>query len=271
MGKLILSAIFVLIVITIYFFADDQVDNNQPQKNSLAVTNTSNNIAILKNEKNDVPQNSSNNHKRPKILSSDATAAYKKALKFGWSSIVDDFENNLIQTSNMSEDEKNKLCDLTIINVSKNDLIRLLNSNCQPTGMYVSNLIINKNLKNNQGQIDQQEIIQKLQLLKNKGVLQLKNTYDSNLKENKFGKIDISLFDKAVSIGANDVIDYAISIGSLPTARKSPIFTQISGNPSATTIKKLLTMGYLSDQNTINYMSTYNFKDKHPDIYELLQ
>lgn len=277
MSKLIISVFLVITLISVYFFnqnTDDRtetksIDHDIQEQNKSIPTQT--NIVQNNTDSKPLQTRPKEEHKnKVKILSEDATNAYRKALDIGWSSIVDDFETGMIDKSNMSESEKIKLCDLTIARVSKSDLIRLLNANCKPTGLYVSNLIINTSLKNSQGKVNESEIISKLELFKNMGMLHLKNTLDENLKDDKRGKIEISLYDMAVSRGLNEVIDYVYSIGSLPSTRKSPIFTQVTGNPSITTVKKLLDMGYKPDRATINYINASHFKDKHPDIYDLL-
>ena len=277
MSKLIISAFLVITLISVYFFnqnTDDRtetksIDHDIQEQNKSIPTQT--NIVQNNTDSKPLQTRPKEEHKnKVKILSEDATNAYRKALDIGWSSIVDDFETGMIDKSNMSESEKIKLCDLTITKVSKNDLIRLLNANCKPTGSYVSNLIINIPLRDNKENMNEREIIAKLELLRNMGMLQLKNTLDQNLEQDKHGKVDISLYDIAVSRGLNEVIDYVYSIGSSPSTRKNPILTQLTGTPSVTTVKKLLDMGYTPDQNTINYINASHFKDKHPDIYELL-
>lgn len=262
----------VLVLSCIYLFLNYKDPNikynnvmNDPNKKLILEEKSTKNTSSL-NQEISRPVNAN----PVKILSADAKAAYMRVLDNGWSTIVDDFEKNSFKNSTMSDDEINKLCDLAIVNVSETDLKRLLKTDCRPTGKYTSNLIINSKIRDKDGNLDENEIIQKLQLLNKEGLLSLKNTYDQNLKEDKFGKIEISLFDKAVSLGANNVIDYVVSIGSSPTSNRNPIFTQVAGRPNLTTVKKLLKMGYTADQSTLTYINNNDFQNKYPEIYSLL-
>lgn len=262
----------VLALVCIYLFInykDSNIKNNslniEPNK-IFSKEENSTKITSSLNKQIAKPINSS----PVKILSADAKAAHLKALENGWSTIVDDFEKNSFKNSTMSDEEINKLCDLAIINVTETDLKRLLKTDCRPTGKYTSNLIINGKIRDKDGNLNENEIIKKLQILNKEGLLSLKNTYDENLKEDKFGKIEITLFDKAVSLGANHVIDYVASIGSSPTANRNPIFTQVAGRPNIETVQKLIKMGYTADHSTLTYINNYDFQNKYPEIYTLL-
>lgn len=203
-------------------------------------------------------------------ISEEALNAYDRIFNGEWLSVVEDFEQGRIAKSNMSQFEKDKLCDFALIKVPSQEVERLFQANCFPTGGYVSNLLINSKTKNQHGEMDQQEIISKLEIFQARGLLKYQASYNRQMREDRNGEIVNTLYDHAVSIGANDVMDYLDNIGVQPAPGKNPIFTQLTGSNSISTIHKLVALGYKPNQNVQDFMQKNDYKETYPDIYKLL-
>ncbi|MGE8573326.1 MAG: hypothetical protein ACN6NW_15005 [Acinetobacter amyesii] len=124
-------------------------------------------------------------NKKPKKLSEEAIQYYRTATKYGWESIVRDFENGTILKSKMPKGEKEKLCEIALSLSTADQTKRLFKANCKPLNGRSSSMIINGALTNAEGKIDQNEIIEKLKFYKSENVLQTHVTYKFGPYEEK--------------------------------------------------------------------------------------
>ncbi|MCL6236778.1 hypothetical protein M5F66_00185 [Acinetobacter sp. ANC 5033] len=129
-------------------------------------------------------------------------------------------------------------------------------------------MIINAKLTNAEGEIDQNEIIEKLKFYKSENVLQTKVTYKIGPYEEKS-----SLQSKAIGWGLEDVSDYLLSIGVDYTGVDGNlILNNIKGrNPSVSLVQKLLNAGIEPNSSVYKQIEQNDFSTKHPDVYNLLK
>lgn len=81
-------------------------------------------------------------NKKPKKLSEEAIQYYRTATKYGWESIVRDFENGTILKSKMPKGEKEKLCEIALSLSTADQTKRLFKANCKPLNGRSSSMII---------------------------------------------------------------------------------------------------------------------------------
>lgn len=229
---------------------------------------TQSKVSTEQKELSETQQVEKTSEKKVENLSDTATQYYKNAYKYGWESIVSDFEKGIIQRSNMSEKEKIKLCSLAIKSVNFEQTQRLFNANCRPTDGKDTYYLINRTLKNEHGQPDQDEIIKKLKFYKEKNLLQTEVSYKIGSYEEKS-----NLQANAVGFGLEKVSDYLLSIGvNYDGSYENLILTNVSGiNPTISMIQKLQKAGYKIDENVFKRIEEQKFIHKHPEIYQYLK
>lgn len=205
---------------------------------------------------------------KQKKLSAEAIRYYQTAAKYGWESIVRDFENGTIAKSKMTDKEKKKLCEIALSSTNLDQTKRLFAAHCKPLNGQSSFMIINARLKDHNGQIDQAAIIEKLRFFKAENVLQTETTY-------KFGPYEekSNLQHQAIGWGLEDISDYLLSIGvDYHSTGSNLILAHLSGHhPTASMIQKLLNAGIEPNKNFFELMQQKDFSSKHPEIYQLLQ
>ena len=205
---------------------------------------------------------------KPQKLSAEATQYYKTAIEYGWESIVRDFENGTITRSKMPDDEKNKLCEIALMSTNIDQTKRLFSANCKPSSGRASFSIINGTLTKENGEADQEMIIEKLKFYKEQNLLQTHVTYELGpYKESS------SLQNQAIGWGYEKVSDYLLSIGvDYSGTDNNLILDNLSGrNPSVSIIQKLLDAGIEPNKKVFDLMQQKEFASKHPEVYELLQ
>lgn len=207
-------------------------------------------------------------NKKPKKLSAEASAYYTHALRYGWESVVRDFENGTIPKSKIPQEEKDKLCEIALSYSKVDQTKRLFKANCKPLSDQSSFMIINAKLTNAEGKIDQNEIIEKLKFYKSDNVLQTKVTYKIGLYEEKS-----TLQSQAIGWGLEDVSDYLLDIGvDYSGVDGNLILANIKGrNPSARLIQKLINAGIQPNAEVYRQLEQKGFATKHPEIYVLLE
>lgn len=205
---------------------------------------------------------------KAKKLSDEALLYYKTAYKDGWESIVRDFENGTIANSKIPDVEKKKLCELALHGTNVEQTKRLFAVNCKPLNGKISFRIINAQLKDANGQIDQAEIIRKLKFLQDENILQTHGAYKFGPYEEKF-----NLQSNAVAWGLEEVSDYLVSIGiGYSGNTENLINSNLSGrNPSASLIQKLINAGIQPNAEVYKQLEQKDFATKHPEIYALLE
>ena len=228
-------------------------------------------------QRNQIPQNSSSNHKaqqsnlfsdNPKKLSKEATHYYQTAAKYGWESIVRDFENGTIAKSKMTDKEKIKLCEIALMSTNLDQTKRLFAVNCKPSSGRVSFSLINGRLTKEDGEADQEMIIEKLKFYKTQNLLQTHITYELGPY-----KESASLQNQAIGWGYEKVSDYLLSIGvDYSGTDNNLILDNLSGRkPSVSIIQKLLNAGIEPNKKVFEFIQQKDFATKHPEVYELLQ
>ena len=118
MKKTILLIAFCIFFIGIFVYilrptAPIQLNNLDTAKNITVpenqnVSNVDQSAAYSDTNKSEAPLQ----NKKPKKLSSEATAYYTHALRYGWEYAVRDFENGTIFKSKMSQEEKKNFAKL---------------------------------------------------------------------------------------------------------------------------------------------------------------
>lgn len=201
-------------------------------------------------------------------LSATALQYYKNAYQYGWESIVKNFENGAINQSDMSEMEKKKICSMAIKHASIEQTKRLFNTSCKVQTAEDTYYLINSSLKNEQGEIDQSMIIEKLKFYHDKNLLQTHVTYRNPLFEEKS-----NLQVYAVGFGLEQVSDYLISIGvAYQDSDSNLILTNINGkNPTISMIQKLEHSGMTIDEKIMKRIEENDFHSKHPEVYQYLK
>lgn len=263
--KKIIGFIFAILAIIFFIFRSDTdseiVQSTTEQRTIEFQENNTliNNQVISKNP--NASLNAPHSSKK-KLLSSNAIKYLSQTSTEGWDFMLQEFESKAIYAKGLTETEIQYFCDLALVNLKFDEFNRLLNTSCKP-GAKVSNLLISPISMN------QDLIINKLKILQNRGDLLLSRSYNNKLEETVQGKITISLYDRAVAYGFNNVIEYLESIGAQPT--QNPLYTQVTNKPSIETLNFLLKKGYSTDQMTLDFIENNNFAVSHPDVYNLLR
>lgn len=168
----------------------------------------------------------------------------------------------------MPQEEKNKLCEIALSYSKVDQTKRLFKANCKPLNGQSSFMIINAKLTNAEGEIDQNEIIEKLKFYKSENVLQTKVTYKIGPYEEKS-----TLQSQAIGWGLEDVSDYLLDIGvDYSGVDSNLILGNVKGrNPSARLIQKLINAGIQPNAEVYRQLEQKGFATKHPEIYALLE
>ncbi|WP_180163529.1 hypothetical protein [Acinetobacter sp. YH12069] len=274
MKKIILlfGLCIVCLGIFIYIFRPEASLPTNPSNTVEHDANQTNQTALNDDQESFIPKTNDRDTqiqaKKTKKLSEEAIQYYRTATKYGWESIVRDFENGTILKSKMSQEEKDKLCEIALSLSTADQTKRLFKANCKPLNGQSSFMIINAKLTNAEGEIDQNEIIEKLKFYKSENVLQTKVTY-------KFGPYEekSSLQSNAIGWGLEDVSDYLLSIGVDYTGVDGNlILDNIKGrNPSVSLVQKLLNAGIEPNSNVYKQIEQNDFSTKYPNIYNLLK
>lgn len=168
----------------------------------------------------------------------------------------------------MPDDEKKKLCEIALISTNIDQTKRLFSANCKPSSGRASFSIINGKLTKENGEADQEMIIEKLKFYKEQNLLQTHITYEIGpYKESS------SLQNQAIGWGYEKVSDYLLSIGVDYSGTDSNLILQnLNGrNPSVSIIQKLLDAGIEPNKKAFDLMQQKDFSSKHPEIYQLLK
>lgn len=173
----------------VYFLKPDQ--NPQTlQQSSKSANKHHNQISDDPNQQNaQAEQNQSSENPafgKAKKLSEEATRYYKVAYTYGWETIVRDFENGTIAKSKIPDHEKKKLCELALNGTTVEQTKRLFSANCKPLNGKATFGIINGQIKNAEGKVDQTEIINKLKFFQAEGFFQSEGMYKLGPYEEKF-------------------------------------------------------------------------------------
>ncbi|RLL38912.1 hypothetical protein D9K79_15865, partial [Acinetobacter cumulans] len=141
-------------------------------------------------------------------------------------------------------------------------------ANCKPLNGKISFRIINGQLKDAEGKIDQTEMIHKLKFLQAEDFFQSEGMYKFGPYEEKF-----NLQSNAIAWGLEEVSDYLLSIGIGYAGNSDNLInSNIQGrNPSISLVKKLMQAGIHPNAKTYTLIEERNFASKHPELYQFLQ
>ena len=167
----------------------------------------------------------------------------------------------------MPDDEKKKLCELALTGTTVEQTKRLFVANCKPLSGQLSFRIINCQLKDAEGKIDQTEMIHKLKFLQAEDFFQSEGMYKFGPYEEKF-----NLQSNAIAWGLEEVSDYLLSIGIGYAGNSDNLInSNIQGrNPSISLVKKLMQAGIHPNAKTYTLIEERNFASKHPELYQFL-
>lgn len=197
---------------------------------------------------------------------SESSLFFKKSFENGEDieSIANMFISGKILELNLSEEAIQDICNKTLPFVKSTTVSLLFNNNCKPNNSSASISLINSYLLDNNS-IDQKEIIKKLDLYKNNGLLVSDKEYYFNGYSEK-----TNLYEKAVGFGLIEVMDYLEKNG-MHSQNKNLIDIQLNGMPSLNTIKYLMNKGYkISEISKENFLNNENYKKNYSDIYQLI-
>ncbi|WP_180163530.1 hypothetical protein [Acinetobacter sp. YH12069] len=223
-----------------------------------------------------VPQNHATNapsvkniqdFKKIKGMTNDASRYYKFINIYGWSAIVQEFENKNIQSSKMKNKEIKKMCDTAHLILPLQDIKRLIAANCKPSSNDVTFNTINRTLKNGDGSINEQEIIAKLEFYNALGLLKTHQTYGRGYRAETY-----NLLYKAAGFGLPNVFDYLLNIRlTVKYTDGNLLNTHFDGrSPQLALTQKILKLGVEPNASTITIMQQRNFKQHYPDIYQVI-
>ena len=269
----LLGLCILAIGLLVYFLKPDSSTHTPQLQASGPATNQHNSTPSNEaDQQNTQPQNNQPAEQpasgKVKKLSEEAKRYYKVAYTYGWETIVRDFENGTIAKSKMPDNEKKKLCELALTGTTVEQSKRLFSANCKPLDGRLSFRIINAQLKDAEGKVDQTEIINKLKLYQAEGFFQSEGMYKLGSYEEKF-----NLQSDATAWGLEEVSDYLLSIGVGYSGNSDNLInSNIEGrNPSMSLIKKLMQAGISPNAKTYKILEDRNFASKHPELYKFLQ
>ncbi|RKG47767.1 hypothetical protein D9K80_12265 [Acinetobacter cumulans] len=270
---LLLGICILGISLIVYFFRPNSNTHTAPEQISKVGTTQRESITAdtsdqTENHSNDSAHQSVAPSGKAKKLSEEATLYYKVAYTYGWEAIVRDFENGTIAKSKMPDDEKKKLCELALTGTTVEQTKRLFTATCKPLNGKISFRIINGQLKDAEGKIDQTEMIHKLKFLQAEDFFQSEGMYKFGPYEEKF-----NLQSNAIAWGLEEVSDYLLSIGIGYAGNSDNLInSNIQGrNPSISLVKKLMQAGIHPNAKTYTLIEERNFASKHPELYLFLQ
>ena len=201
-----------------------------------------------------------------KRISAIASTYYKQAQQQGYASLVPAFERGAIANSDMSAEEQQKLCEMTLTMVRVAEIKRLANAGCAAKNAKVGFMSVNNHLKTSDGQIDQAALIEKLDYFHQRNELQTDVTYKLFGIEEKD-----SIYHRAVAFNLEQVLDYLLAIQA-PLPQSNLIHDHLRGmQPNLAMIQKLQGLGYSVDEQSHKIMQSPRFQEKYPVLYQRLQ
>lgn len=259
----ILSAVIAVIALIVFSFQQEEVPAAllKPE----AVSSTKQEAPLPINQSSEQTALQTNTQQNSTISSATALAYYKQAKEQGYVSLVSAFESGAIANSDMSTQEQEKLCEMTLTMVRVAEITRLENAGCAAKNGKVSFMSVNNGLKTTDGQIDQAAIIEKLDYFHQRNELQTDVTYKAFGIEEKD-----SLYNRAVAFNLDQVVDYLMRIQA-PLPESNLINDHLRGRqPSLAMIKKLQSLGYSLDEQSQKIIQTERFQEKHPALSQQL-
>ncbi|WP_122898252.1 hypothetical protein [Acinetobacter sp. B51(2017)] len=260
----LVAAVAAVLALIVFSFQQEQVPRQLQQNTAVSTEQSAQQPETAASRPSPTTQTS---HNKSSKLSATASAYYQQAYEHGYASLVAAFESGAIANSDMSQKEKQKICELTLSRVHVAELKRLEHTECQVQNGKISFMSVNSGLKTPDGKIDQAAIIEKLAYLREHQQLQTDVTH--TIAGLEYKEQD-SLYSSVVGFDLDQVFDYLLSIDA-PLPAYNLLNDHLRGHhPNLNMIKKLQQLGYSADQMSLKIINDVEYQQKRPEIYQYL-